>query len=273
MNPGRLRWTAQTDPGRYRRHNEDAFLALTFDRREARYLGKTGQGRLSDGDYMFAVSDGIGGAVAGEFVSQLAVKTVMALVSKAFHQTARSVPAQAVDLLPEFCRDIHRRAIQVSEPYPECRNMGATFSLAWFQKDALAIAHVGDSRVYRLPPSGGIEQITIDHTLPGRLKREGKITEREARDHPQRNKLEMAIGGGLADITPQIEQFALEPGARFALCTDGVTDGLWDHAVEKLIRTPPPYLEGVSAADRLIREARDASGRDNLTAIVVDFEP
>lgn len=270
-SPLQLQWTALTDVGRCRRHNEDAFIALSFDRSEARYLGKTGEGSLADEDYMFAVSDGIGGAVAGEYVSHLAVKAVMDLVSRTFHQNPGSIANKTPGaILNHFFLKIHEQAIRVSAPYAECENMGATLSLGWFHKERLALAHIGDSRIYRLPSEGGIAQLSVDHTPSGRLCAAGRLSEREARRHPSRNKLDQSIGSGLLEIHPQILELDVAAGDCFLFCTDGVTDGLWDRSIEKFIRTPPPYLDGLSAAERLIREARDASGRDNITAVVVD---
>ena len=264
-------WNAQTHTGRVRRNNEDTFLVMRFDDQESNYLGRTGCIRSTDGDLMLAVSDGMGGAQAGEYVSQLAVRMLMSLVSKELHQR-RSVCREELDrkeVLKAFFEAIHEEAGRLSSPYEECRDMGATLSLVWLRGSEAHFAHVGDSRIYHLPWQGELHQVTDDHTPPGRLLRNGAIDEREARRHPLRNRLERCIGGGFESVEPQIGQFRLNPGDNVVLCSDGISDGLWDHAIQSLIQNPPPYVLGYPPAERLVKEANEAFGKDNLTAMVL----
>jgi protein phosphatase len=149
--------------------------------------------------------------------------------------------------------------------------MGATLSLAWFRPGWMYYGHIGDSRIYLLPREGGITQVTHDHSHVGWLRRQGQLTEREARDHPRRNALNQALGAGHQFIDPHIGAVEHRPGDRFLLCSDGVTDGLWDRQLEELIRTNPVGPGLITAAQRLINEAVAASGRDNATAVVVEF--
>jgi protein phosphatase len=126
-------------------------------------------------------------------------------------------------------------------------------------------AHIGDSRIYFLPAGGSMKQITNDDTYVGWLFRNGQINEREAKNHPQRNVLQKVLGADPQQIEPQTGAVGLEPGDRFLLCTDGVTDGLFDSRIEDILRNTPQ-----EAAPVLIHEAIAASGRDNATALVVD---
>jgi len=265
-----LAWTARTHVGRFRKNNEDAFLALRVDGREVAYLGKAGEGGLEKGDFVFAVSDGMGGAQAGEFASRIAVDKIAELMPRSFAFAALGMDRGCVDLLSELFERIHREIETMGRHYEECRGMGATLSLCWFTPEWMHFAHVGDSRAYYLPRKGGIKQLTHDHTHAGWLLREGKITEREAREHPTKNQLEMSLGGRRKSVSPQTGSVGYEPGDRFLLCTDGVTDGIRDRRLEELTRAPTPRFEGYPPAERLIRDALEESGRDNLTAIVVE---
>ena len=102
--PPELRWSGLTHIGRVRRNNEDAFLALTFDGHEVHYLGKTGHASLADADFVFAVSDGMGGAKAGEFASRITVDKITHLLPRSFKQTAMGLDAVKSDhMLP--CND------------------------------------------------------------------------------------------------------------------------------------------------------------------------
>ncbi len=265
-----IRWTAQTHTGRVRRNNEDSFLCLRFDESELSYLGKEGESPLNPFKFIFAVSDGMGGENAGDFASRDVTQSVSAIISREYHQDAASQPEAENERLRTFCQQIHDHARRVSRFYDECKGMGATLSLAWLDQQTMRIAHLGDSRIYHLPATGGIKQLTEDHTIPGRLFREGKISEREARSHPMRSQLERSIGCHTDPVDPQIISVPIAAGDLFLLCSDGVTDGLWDRSLEKILRTPPPYLKDLSPAEAIVKESLEASGRDNLTAVVLE---
>lgn len=266
-----VRWTGLTHPGRFRKNNEDAFLALTIDSREVRYLGKTGQASLDIGDLVFAVSDGMGGANAGEFASRIAVQKITELLPKSFNLGAMGVNRGFSDILNELFVRIHKEMTQMSVYYEECRGMGATLSLGWVTPGWLHFCHIGDSRIYYLPKAGGLKQLTEDHSHVGWLQRTGKINEREARSHPERHILQQVLGGKCKQISPQLGSVGVEPGDRFVLCTDGVNEGVWDRRIEELMREPPPRFKELDPANRLVKDSMEESGRDNLTALVIEF--
>ncbi|MFQ3669940.1 MAG: SpoIIE family protein phosphatase, partial [Verrucomicrobiia bacterium] len=108
------------------------------------------------------------------------------------------------------------------------------------------------------------------HSHVGWLLRTGKINEREARTHPRKNSLQMALGAGHQFIDPQVGSVGLEPGDLFLLCSDGLTDGLWDKNLLQLLRDPTPTEAAVPPAQRLLNAALERSGKDNLTAVVVE---
>ena len=269
--PTSLHWSGLTDRGRVRPNNEDAFLALSFDGHEVRHLGKTGQASLAGTDFVFAVSDGMGGAKSGEFASRIAVDRITKLLPRAFRLSAAGMTTGFTDVLSELFSAIHSDLLQLGFSYEECAGMGATLSLGWFTPQWMYFAHLGDSRVYYLPSAGGIVQLTHDHSHVGWLRRQGQLNEREARSHPRRNALNQALGAGHQFIEPHVGAVGHQPGDRFLFCSDGLVDGLWDRQLEELIRTPPEERQAQNAAHRLVEESVQNSGRDNTTAVVVEI--
>ncbi len=271
--PSRLvRWSGLTHVGRYRSNNEDTFLALNFDGHEVRYLGKTGEASLGGTDFVFAVSDGMGGAKSGEFASRITVDRVTRLLPRGFRLSAAGMSSGFQDILTELFASIHADLLKLGNSYEECAGMGCTLSLCWVTPDWAYFGHIGDSRIYFLSRDGGLNQVTQDHTLAGKLRRRGAINERQARTHPTRNALQQALGAGNQFIEPQLGAVAHRPGDRFLLCSDGLVDGLWDREIEELARAEPGEGDPTSRAQRLVETAVRNSGRDNTTAIVVELQ-
>jgi serine/threonine protein phosphatase PrpC len=268
--PTDLRWSGITHVGRIRKNNEDTFLALTFDGHEIHYLGKTGQASLAAADFVFAVSDGMGGAKSGEFASRIAVDRITRLLPRSFRLSAAGMTSGFTDILGELFAAIHADLLKLGFSYEECAGMGATLSLAWFTPEWMYFAHIGDSRIYYLPREGGLTQLTHDHSHVGWLRRQGQLNEREARGHPRRNALNQALGAGHQFVDPHIGAVGHRPGDRFLICSDGLIDGLWDRQLDELIRTPSPERAHQTAAQRLVEEAVQNSGRDNTTAVVIE---
>ena len=275
----RLRWSGLSDRGKVRENNEDSFLGLQFDAHEALLLGKTGEASLEKADLAFAVSDGMGGAMAGEFASRITVEKITRLMPPAFKQSAAGLDAGCTDVLAELFAQVHRALTFLGESYEECGGMGATLSLCWFTPGRMFFGHVGDSRIYFLPAAagalsgvgrGGIKQITEDDTYVGWLFRNGKLNEREARNHPRKNVLQKALGAGHQFADPQIGAVTYETGDTFVLCTDGVMDGLFDSRIADIIHTPESADAALDPAQRIVKTAVQNSGRDNTTAVVVE---
>lgn len=266
-----IRWWGLTDKGPFRKNNEDAFLALTFARDEVHLLGKEGEADFELGDFVFAVSDGMGGANAGEFASRIAVNAITQRFPK-HYRSEDMVPDGAHEaLLVRLFEQIHAEMVVMGRHYEECSGMGATLSMAWFTPGRGYFSHVGDSRIYRLSKEGELQQLTEDHTHVGWLFRQGKLSEREARYHDGRHMLQMALGGKQTTIVPQTGSFPIEKGDRFVLCSDGLIEGLWDSSITRLLTQPPPRLVDVQPAQRLLQEALYESGRDNTTVVVLEF--
>ncbi|QYM79886.1 protein phosphatase 2C domain-containing protein [Horticoccus luteus] len=264
-----LRWSGITHRGKVRPNNEDSFLALAFDGHEVRYLGKTGEASLTGADFVFAVSDGMGGAKSGEFASRITVEKTSHLLPRAFRLTALGMKTPFADVLSELFGTIHQSLISLGASYEECSGMGTTLSLCWVTPGWIYFGHIGDSRIYRLSHTGELKQLTQDHSHVGWLRRNGRLNEREARTHPMRNALNQALGAGHQFVDPQIGAVDYAPGDRFLICSDGLTDGLWDRHLQEMLAGPLP--PGRTLAQHLVDESLERSGRDNTTAVVVEI--
>ena len=265
-----LQWFGWTDRGKVRANNEDAFVGLRFDAREVQHLGRIGESALASMDHAFAVSDGMGGAQAGEFASRITVEKITQLLPRSFHQSAAGLAAGFSDVLAELFDKIHRALVFVGGSYDECHGMEATLSLCWFTPRWMYFAHIGDTRIYYLPTrDGGIKQLSHDDTHVGWLYRNGKLNEREARTHPRRSVLQKALGGGNQFVEPQVGAVACEPGDIFLLCSDGLTDGLFDRDLLEIVRAPGAWGATANPARQLVEASLKQSGRDNTTALVI----
>ena len=267
-----ISWSGRTDAGRFRRHNEDAFLALQLGQPQAQLLGKEGQAPHTGRDYLFAVSDGLGGGAGGEYASREAVAGTVDFFARGLSAALAAVAEGRVQMLNRLIDVLHQRLTYLGRDYEETRHMGATFTLAWLRGERLAFVHLGDSRLYHLPATGGITQLSDDHSHVGWLRRTGKIGEYEARMHPQRHQLDRCLGARQRKVVPQLGSLTLSPGDGLLLCSDGINDGLSDNGIDRLIREPPPPLTALPIAERLINESRLASGRDTLTALAILLE-
>jgi len=265
-----LEWSGRTDRGKVRPNNEDAFLGLQFDAREVHHLGSIGAGTTGRLDFAFAVSDGMGGALAGEHASRIAVQKITTLLPRSYLQSAAGLDAGFPDVLQELFAEIHLELARMGRCYSECAGMEATLSLCWFTPGRMYFGNIGDSRVYYLPAqSEGIRQLSHDDTHVGWLLRNGKINERQARMHPRRNLLQKALGGRNQFVEPQVGAVPYEADDIFLLCSDGLVEGLYDHQLVEFLRSPAAVQPGANLADLLVKESLERNGRDNITAVVI----
>lgn len=230
----RVRVGASTDVGVTREQNEDSYLVA---------------------DPMFAVADGMGGHQGGEVASRLALEIV--------EQRHREGPDAD---LGETVRDANRAVLDKAAGDAGLEGMGTTLTLLRLEDRHARIAHVGDSRAYRLR-DGEFELLTEDHTLVNRMVREGKLTKDEARIHPHRSILTRALGveGGLdVDVTTH----DLHPGDRILLCSDGLTTVLTDDRIRAVLTEREDPQE---ACDDLVAAANAGGGPDNITVVVLDL--
>jgi len=211
----------------------------------------------------------MGGAKAGEYASQIAVDKITTVLPRAFKNSAQGLDAGVADVLAELYEQIHRALVYLGSCYDECHGMQTTMSLCWFTPGWMYFGHVGDSRIYHLPAKQKeILQLTQDDTHVGWLLRNGQINEREARTHPRRNVLQKALGGGNQFVDPQVGAVACARGDCFLLCSDGLTEGLYDHYLVDILRASAKDSQ-INPAQLLVNEAVKNDGRDNTTALVV----
>ncbi len=278
--PIAVRWSAMTHSGSFRTNNEDRFLAMLIDQRGVRYLGKDGQSNTQDADMLFAVADGMGGERSGELAGKIAIDNITKLLPRAYLMSERHWIETAPKILKGLFAAIHEELVTLGRWDSMCTNMGATLTLVWLHRSTVMFAHIGDTRLYHFraspdPTSFGqsklvMAQLTDDHTYVGWLRRTGKLNEREARFHPRKNVLSKALGAGNQFAEPQCGSFDLKQNEKLVLCSDGITDGLWDRAIGDLLLEPESSMTDLTPAQRLVLTAVAESGKDNATAIVIE---
>jgi len=211
----------------------------------------------------------MGGAQAGEFASRITIDKVTRMLLPLIRQRMEGTPIGFAHAFEALFAEIHKAIQYLGDSYEECNGMGATLSLCWFSGSVMHFAHIGDSRIYHLPVAGGISQITEDDTHVGWLQRTGRISERMAKAHPAKNRLQKVLGAGNQFVNPQVGEISCIPGDRFLICSDGVTDALMDTRIREILSECP---KGVAAANHLVEEAIRCSGKDNTTAVIVTVE-
>lgn len=210
---------------------------------------------------LFVVADGMGGHVAGEIASKLAIDTLIdnikatAASGNPFTRLEEGITAanQAV-----FCR---------SQSDPRCFGMGTTLTAVWIDGEKVYCGHVGDSRLYFFH-DGKLSQITNDHSLVWELARAGSITQAETRTHPQRNILTRAIGAAEA-VQIDFDELAWAAGDILMLCTDGLTNMLDDRQIAAVLADKASLDSRLTA---LVDAANHAGGFDNITVILLQQE-
>jgi serine/threonine protein phosphatase PrpC len=270
-------WSAMSHSGSFRSNNEDRFLGVLSTRQSVRYLGKTGSISTDQGDVIFAVADGMGGEQSGELAGKIAIDELTRMLPKAQALNDRLLLDTYPQILKELFCSIHKELNRIGFDV-HCRNMGSTLTVVWVHGGLAMFAHIGDTRLYRLYRAEGestypmkMVQVSEDHTFVGWLRRTGQINERQARFHPRKNVLSRALGAGHQIIEPQIGAFTLSAGEKLVLCSDGVIDGLWDHAIRDFVCESSNDAQHEPLAQRLVLNAVSESGRDNTTAIVVEL--
>jgi protein phosphatase len=227
-----------TDTGRARRANEDAYFARAP---------------------LFAVADGMGGAQAGEVASHLAVEVL--------EQGLPDGPGSAEERLAGLVKEANKRIHAVSRSEEDRAGMGTTLTAAYVGEEDLAVAHVGDSRLYCLR-DGEFTRRTDDHSLVEELVREGKITPQEADEHPQRSIITRALGPE-GDVIVDHHTWRARAGDVYLICSDGLTSMVPEAEVAEILRSSDSLAKAGSA---LIDAANRAGGRDNITVILFRLE-
>lgn len=245
----------RTDVGQERSLNEDSLLTLDIAPVFRSVSAPVG---------LFVVADGMGGHEAGDVASQLTARTIaQQAVSQILSPAITGVP------LPE-AKEWLAAVIQAANQavYDQRKtagsDMGTTLVMALFAGDTATIANVGDSRAYLLK-ADGLAQITTDHSLVERLVATGQITREEAANHPQKNVIYRVMGDKPRVKADLFEQ-QLAPGEALLLCSDGLSGMVPDEQIWQIWHTSTSPQE---ACDRLVVEANQAGGEDNITVVIV----
>jgi protein phosphatase len=248
---GKIRSASLTDVGRVREHNEDT-IGVDAD------IG------------LMVLADGMGGYNAGEVASGLAVKTIMSLVKEAVDkQNLDGVDAGSGLSRPSIVlRDAIVRAnkiiYQTAKTQPQCEGMGTTIVACIFADNKVSVAHVGDSRAYRLR-ANHFEQLTMDHSLLQELVDRGFYSQAEAARATNKNYVTRALGVE-PTVDVEIHEHQVSKGDFYILCSDGLSDMVEDEDIHLTISTFSANLETV--AKQLIQLSNDNGGRDNVSLIL-----
>ena len=227
---------AKSDVGRVRDGNEDSFLLQ---------------------EPYFAVADGMGGHLAGDVASRIAVQTISE------HTDDGSAGPEGLE---RAVKDANAAIYQKASSDPSLHGMGTTCTLVLVDGSNLHIAHVGDSRAYMLR-NDEISLLTEDHTLVGRMVKEGRLRPEDAERHPQRSIITRALGVD-AEVEVDLLTIPVESGDRVLLCSDGLTSMINADAIRGILtRNKDPQ----AAVEELIAAANDAGGEDNITAVLLAF--
>ena len=246
-----LEYAGLTDVGRHRDHNEDAF------------------GLMPD-DKLFVVADGLGGYAAGDVASKLAVDTIAGRIRgqyparRALNSANSDVLKSEEEVLVDAVTSANQRVHYAASRYRAYRGMATTVVSMRFVQDRCVVAHVGDSRCYRLR-AGQLSRMTEDHSLLNEFRRRGHKQLNEA-NFPMRNVIMRAVGkDSCVEVDVAADKYL--PGDIYILCTDGLTGELTDEMIASLAIQHADNLECMCRT--MINAACEAGGRDNVTFVAV----
>ncbi len=214
-------------------------------------------------DYAILIlADGMGGHSGGEIASDIAVKSAMEYIKSKLEKNLSS--KEILSVLREAVKKANEEVYKASENDKELFGMGTTIDICVIKEKDVFIAHVGDSRVYKITKKGEIEKITRDHSLVEYMVETGAITPEEAAHHPQKNIITRALG-----TNPLVEADTfttqIDKSDKLLLCTDGLTNMVEEERIADLLsQSKSPD----SAAKSLVEEANKKGGTDNITVIV-----
>lgn len=251
---GKINIAEITDVGKVRDHNEDAI------------------GSNSDIG-LLVLADGMGGYNAGEVASGIAVQTITELAAEGAEREERNDVDPSTGFMRQtiVLRDAIARAnkiiFQTAQSQTHCEGMGTTLVAAMFYDNRVSIAHVGDSRAYRLR-GGKFEQLTMDHSLLQELVDRGFYSEEEAQRSTNRNYVTRALGVE-PNVDVEVQEFEVLPDDIYLLCSDGLPDMVEDEDIHLTIRTFNASLDVVG--QQLVQLTNDHGGRDNVSIMLAQI--
>jgi len=233
----------KSDVGRIRRGNEDYFS----------------DDKINNDEYIFVVADGMGGHKAGEVASKLGTVSFINNYKKQ-REKNNPIPQSMDASIKKANKAILKKALSD----PEKRGMGTTFSAIVIANMEAHIVHVGDSRIY-LIRNNKIKRLTKDHTFVEKMVEEGRISENEAKDHPQKNILYMSLGARESFLPDIIKDLEIKEGDIFFMCSDGLNSMVSDAMVKEYVLS----YSAQEAVEKLINLANDNGGTDNITVQII----
>jgi len=209
---------------------------------------------------LFLVADGMGGHAAGEIASQLAASTIEGMLVR-----EASPDANVPEILRLAAEEANQRVFEAQRQDRALSGMGSTLTVLFFRGEKYYIAHVGDSRAYRLR-NGSLDQLTRDHSLVWHLYENGVLRKTDLSTHPQKNLITRSVGSH-PQVEIDLEQGEACEGDIFLLCSDGLTDGVTDDGIRGILNAR--LSQPQQMADLLVDAANLAGGPDNITVVVV----
>lgn len=270
----RVELHAKSDVGRVRRGNEDNFLVLELSG-EKTWTGSDGAEApkeltsfdLGEKGLVLVVSDGMGGALAGDVASRMAVDSVREMLMGHDAENGCNTELPLVDCLKNATVYANLAIHLRSQEDSRCAGMGATFTGAAVRNDMLDLVQVGDSRAYIIRKDQ-IRLATKDQSLVQQLVDVGQISEAEAETHMFRNVILQALGAQ-SDVTPVTGRIRLRRGDTLLLCSDGLSGKLRAEDIQNIVVSNPELSR---ACTELIAEANARGGEDNITVVLARFE-
>lgn len=233
-----------SDRGRLRENNEDSSLAKEI------------------GEFtLLILADGMGGHKGGETASRTAISEIYSILSEELSE--KMLPGQIMLLLSDAVEKANEKLFSLAKEDAELSGMGTTCDICLVFKGTAYIAHVGDSRVYRISESGDSQKLTKDHSLVEFMLESGTITPEEAATHPQKNIILRALGIE-KQVEADISHVKLRKGDTLLLCSDGLTNMLDE---ETVFKTVTEETDPEKSALKLVSLANEAGGTDNITVI------
>jgi protein phosphatase len=233
-----MRYAARSDVGRVRAKNDDSA-----------YVGR----------YLAVVADGMGGHAGGDVASAATVLDMLHLDHADYHGDAVTVLADEIQTANSLLSEL----VHIN---PKLAGMGTTVTSLLLAEGKLHIAHIGDSRAYRLR-DGVFEQVSVDHTFVQRLIDEGRLRPEEAETHPHKNVLMRVLGDVDASPELDVDSMDVQPGERWLLCSDGL-NYVAGHVVERTVRETKDLRECV---ETLVNLTLEAGSPDNVTVVMVEI--
>ncbi|MDN4183813.1 protein-serine/threonine phosphatase PrpC [Bacillus subtilis] len=238
----------KTDTGKIRQHNED----------------DAGIFKGKDEFILAVVADGMGGHLAGDVASKMAVKAMGEKWNEA--ETIPTAPSECEKWLIEQIFSVNSKIYDHAQAHEECQGMGTTIVCALFTGKTVSVAHIGDSRCYLLQDDDFV-QVTEDHSLVNELVRTGEISREDAEHHPRKNVLTKALGTDQS-VSIDTRSFDIEPGDKLLLCSDGLTNKVEGTELKDILQSDSAPQEKVNL---LVDKANQNGGEDNITAVLLEL--